>query len=83
MPEMPNLTVWTVAECARYIGVSASTWRSYVSRGDNGCPQPVARVGSTPVWSPESVMQWHRARPGKGGRRAAGMERPRRGAVDS
>lgn len=68
MPEIPQSTLWTVAECAEHIGVSTSTWRSYVARADNDCPPPISHIGSTPVWDPEQVKRWHQNRPGKGGR---------------
>lgn len=55
---------WTAQECADAWGVKPPTWRSYVSRGQ--APQPVRRIGSTPLWNPAEVTGYQR--PGSGAR---------------
>ncbi len=37
--------------------ITAATWRAYVSRQQ--APQPVRRIGRTPVWNMDEVEQWH------------------------
>lgn len=48
----------------RHIRIEPATWRSYVSRGQ--APQPVRRVGRTPLWDPTDILAWER--PGQGAR---------------
>lgn len=55
----------TRADVARLLGIAASTWGSYVSRGQ--APAPGRHVGGTPVWTREQIDQWQRRRPGRGG----------------
>lgn len=38
--------------------ISASTWRSYVARGQ--APQPSDRVGREPLWDPADIIAWAR-----------------------
>lgn len=57
---------YTVAQAADRAGISASTWRSYVARGQ--APQPAERIGRTPLWGREEVDAWVTARPGAGTR---------------
>jgi predicted DNA-binding transcriptional regulator AlpA len=65
---MPNLDEdwWTPAEVSSYLGISAKTWNSYVSRGQ----APVAErfFGRTPAWRSATVKAWKKARPGRGSR---------------
>ncbi len=58
--------VWTAQQCAEYIGVEVRTWHSYVYRPTkrNPAPEPVDKIGSTPVWDSDAVKVWHAARPG-------------------
>lgn len=46
--------------------VSLDTWSSYVSRGL--APQPSKRIGRTPLWSEDVVLEWTRSRTGQGQR---------------
>ena len=50
----------TVAECAAVAGISPSTWRAYVSRGQ--APQPVKRYGNTPLWDRAVIEAWQNKR---------------------
>jgi hypothetical protein len=65
---IPSLTgqdrEWIAKQCADAWGVKPNTWRAYVARGQ--APQPIRRVGSTPVWDPAQVTGW--PRPGQGAR---------------
>jgi len=64
----------TAPEVAEFVGVTASTWRSYQARRDASVPgslgtAPVGPHGrALEVWDREHVMSWHASRPGKGGR---------------
>lgn len=53
------------AEAAALVGVSADTWRQYVSRGT--APAADARVGGSPVWTRLSLDEWmlRRRQPGR------------------
>ena len=55
---------WTVQQCAEHVGIKASTWRSYVARDQ--APQPIRRIGATPVWDAAQIRAWRR--PGQGSR---------------
>lgn len=67
-------TLWTVAQVAEHLGVQASTVRSYLARRDAGIPSPLGDAPVGPhgrrveVWDAQKVIDWHAARPGKGGR---------------
>ena len=61
-----SVTEWIRSECADHVGVTPSTWSAYVTR--HQAPQPIRRIGATPVWDAEEVRQWHATRPGKAGR---------------
>ncbi|GAA0719611.1 hypothetical protein Drose_05915 [Dactylosporangium roseum] len=37
--------------------ITAATWSSYVAR--NQAPQPVRKVGRTPLWDLDEVERWH------------------------
>lgn len=66
--------VWDAAQCAAHCGITASTWRSYVSRRDAGIPIPLGdarlpgRHGAITVWDRQAVIDWNGDRPGRGGR---------------
>lgn len=60
------------ADVAARLGISAESWRSYVSTGYG--PPPDGRLGRTPWWKPETVDAWNASRPGQG----AGGGRPRK-----
>lgn len=59
----------TRSEVAERVGVTASTWGGYVSRGQ--APEPVRRVGSTPLWRVRDVDAWQMSRRGRGKKRVA------------
>lgn len=54
--------------------ISASTWRSYVARGQ--APAPVEKIGRTPLWKRGEVIEWANNRPGQGAR--TDVQKPRR-----
>ncbi|MBF6460138.1 hypothetical protein IU433_13945 [Nocardia puris] len=66
MPEYKLDELWTAKQCADYIGVAPVTWRSYIYRPakDHPAPKPVTKIGSTPLWLPSAVREWHENRPG-------------------
>lgn len=58
-------------ECAAIVGVAPGSWTAYVRAGrpvHRPAPQPVRRVGRTPLWSEQAVRAWQAARPGQGAR---------------
>lgn len=63
-------TWWHVADCADYCGITASTWRKYVSQGHAPAPddpdddRPPNR--RSPRWHPATVTSWHTGRLGPG-----------------
>lgn len=66
--------LWTVHQCAEHCDITATTWRSYRSRGTlNPSPEPVARLdGRTPLWDADEVREWHASRPGSPVRNSPG-----------
>jgi len=59
--------VITRDEISQWLKLKPNTWSGYVSR--NQAPQPVKRVGSTPLWSRREVLDWQESRRGRGHRR--------------
>lgn len=57
----PDAQYWTTADVARYLGVNLGTVSSY--RGRHQMPEPHGRIGSTPVWKPETIIAWQAERP--------------------
>jgi predicted DNA-binding transcriptional regulator AlpA len=59
------------AAAAEYVGVSPSTWRAYVARGQ--APRPdgteASKGHALPVWRRATLDEWQAARPGQGRRR--------------
>lgn len=49
---------WTSADCAAALGISYSTWTSYVSRGQ--APPAKRKFGRSRVWRPQAVLDWRR-----------------------
>ncbi|SLG40593.1 Uncharacterised protein [Mycobacteroides abscessus subsp. abscessus] len=49
--------LWTAQHCADFLDVAPRTWHAYVKRPNkkNPAPQPVIKIGTTPLWDPESV----------------------------
>ncbi len=66
-PELHPSRLLAIDEVASIAGISEVTVRAYVHRRQ--MPQPVARVGGSPVWSRPVIEQWLRGR--RRGRRSA------------
>lgn len=56
----------TSAQVAKRLGISPTTWRSYVTRGH--APKPTRTLGPLNLWSARVVDRWAKARPGQGRR---------------
>lgn len=54
-------SLMSTPDIAEYLGISPSTLRAYVSRGQMSLPEPALRVGRVPVWRRTDVEQ-HRFR---------------------
>ncbi|WP_344802660.1 helix-turn-helix transcriptional regulator [Microlunatus ginsengisoli] len=54
---------WTTEEVATFLGVSSSTIRSYLARGQ--MPEPDRRFGRLPAWRPATIRDWNERRPRK------------------
>ncbi|GAA0734647.1 hypothetical protein GCM10010199_54000 [Dactylosporangium roseum] len=52
---------WTAEDCARFLGITRSTWAAYVARQQ--APQPERKFGRSPVWRPATVKAWAETRP--------------------
>ena len=54
----PRLTSAQVLDRLAAAGrpIAASTWRSYVARGQ--APEPALHVGSTPLWAAADIDEW-------------------------
>jgi excisionase family DNA binding protein len=52
---------WTTENVASYLGVATSTVRAYVVR--NQMPKPQRSIGRNWLWKPETIKEWHQARP--------------------
>jgi predicted DNA-binding transcriptional regulator AlpA len=65
---MATEVFWSLADVARYMGVS----RSAVAQAK--LPEPDALVGKARGWRPETIKAWIPTRPGKG----VGGGRPRK-----
>lgn len=57
----------SVSEAAALAGVAASTWRTYVARGQAPAPD-VYVTPDRPRWRRATVEAWMAARPGQGTR---------------
>ena len=68
-PELTAGRLLGISDVAQLAGVSPATITAYLSR--RRMPEPVMRVGHTPLWSRPVIRQWLAARPGQG-RRTAG-----------
>lgn len=72
VPEIPEgfpTTEWTSEDVVRYLAIrgrtiAPATWYSYVSRGQ--APQPIRRVGRTPVFDPMQIIAYVDASTGPG-----------------
>lgn len=72
--EQRELELWTVQQCAEFVGVKPPTWRAYVKRGQ--APAPLRRFGRTPIWDATTVRQWKEERPGQGRKRPQAAQEP-------
>lgn len=54
-------TLWRIEDCANHCDITPATWRSYVLK--HMPPEPVARLGTNPLWDAEAVRDWHANRP--------------------
>ncbi len=54
----------TNADAAALVGITAASWRRYVSSGR--APRPDGHLGRTPWWRPDTIEQWKAQRPGQG-----------------
>jgi len=52
---------WTTSDVASFLGVTPSTIRAYVARGQ--MPSADRRIGREPVWRPATIRKWDRQRP--------------------
>jgi predicted DNA-binding transcriptional regulator AlpA len=52
---------WTTRDVARFLHISSSTVRAYVTRGQ--MPKADRRIGREPVWRPATIREWHEQRP--------------------
>lgn len=57
------MKLYTTADVAATLGVTASTVRAYAARGQ--MPAPTGRVGRTPYWTPEVIEPWIEQQKGK------------------
>jgi hypothetical protein len=58
---------WTTSDVAAYLGVAVGTVSTYRARSQ--MPAPDQTIGRTHVWRPKRIIEWHKGRPGHGGRR--------------
>jgi predicted DNA-binding transcriptional regulator AlpA len=67
----PDAGWWTTTDVASYLGLRVATISSYRNRGQ--MPEPDLTIGRTPAWRPQTIIEWHgaRPRPGIGGRPAS------------
>lgn len=56
------------AQAAALLGVTASTWRSYVARGRAPEPDGREELSGTPWWRRSTIEAFKRSRPGRGAR---------------
>ena len=61
--QLEGIDWWTTDHVASYLGVSASTVRAYLTRGQ--MPEPDLRAGQQRLWRPETIKRWHQHRPRK------------------
>lgn len=62
--EKPISELWTGEQCAAHLNIATRTWFAYVQRPSkrNPAPAPARRVGSIPLWYPDEVRTYGRAR---------------------
>jgi hypothetical protein len=57
---MNQRTLLDTAAICRRLGITPSTWRAYVARGQ--APAPDERFGATPVWYAATIEAYERKR---------------------
>ncbi|MFI6522607.1 helix-turn-helix transcriptional regulator [Spirillospora sp. NPDC050679] len=57
-PELTGDQLLGTAQMATVAGVSASTLRAYISRGEGGVPLPQAAIGGRNLWSRAVAEEW-------------------------
>lgn len=65
-PELEMERLLGVHEAARRAGISESTLRAYISRGQSEVPAPQIRVKGRPFWSAPVIQDWVARRQGEG-----------------
>ena len=58
-----GIEYWTVTAITQHIGVTKSTFASYVACGQ--APQPAFQLERTRLWDAAEIKQWHASRPTK------------------
>lgn len=66
-PELTAGRLLGIGQVAQLAGVSPATITAYLSRWR--MPDPVVRIGHTPLWSRPVIRQWLAGRPGQGRRK--------------
>ena len=64
--ELTLSEVLTLIETVTGKAIAASTWRSYVARGQ--APKPARHLSRTPLYSRKDIETWIATRPGSGAR---------------
>ena len=54
---------WTTADAAEFLGVTSSTIRAYLARGQMLVPD--RQIGRMRLWRPSTIEDWNRQRPRK------------------
>jgi hypothetical protein len=62
----PTADYWTIKGVAEHWGVTEQTIRTYRSRNRGELPEPDKVFGRSPVWKPETILNF--VRPGQGAR---------------
>jgi len=69
---------WSTADVAAFLEIQVATVSAYRLRGQ--MPPPDMTVRRTQMWRPATIIDWHRSRPGVGGRKPQSEEAPARAA---
>lgn len=67
----PHAPWWTTTDVAAYLGVAPATVRAYRKRGEMPAPDYPTKgrqIEGKPLWKPTTIVEWHKNRPGHGGR---------------
>lgn len=83
-PELVPHRLLDIEGVARVAGVTPQTVSTYLARGR--MPEPVGRLGNSPVWTRPQIQHWLAARPGQGvggGRPASTGRRRQAGSTGS